>query len=307
MTLLLEGKESRAHAMMDEFQFTSETPALYYAQAAWEFQHNNPEKAADWAASANKIYSPALNSVFADAFYDVGWMQRPAAATMSTPALETAQAPSVSEHGLWRAESIEEQNGRTWQAWIGEFVKQFVANNQLKNTDATLAFYAPNVQYFDDGWKDQAYIRNDIEKYNERWPVRRDLIEGDIHLQEKAPDKEYSASFKLSFYAESAPRAVWTKGQFAIDLDISIIDGTPRISGIKEKMLHQQKGKPNAAVQNSPTPANRPRYPYGIPVAGRPGFVKSPYAASKGLVDVRRYRKGASVKCPFTGKIFIIP
>jgi Tfp pilus assembly protein PilF len=92
LTLLLEGKESRAHAMMDEFQFTGDTPALYYAQAAWEFQHNNPEKAADWAASANKIYSSALNDVFADAFYDVGWMQRPAAATMPTPAFDTAQA-----------------------------------------------------------------------------------------------------------------------------------------------------------------------------------------------------------------------
>ncbi len=92
MTLLLEGKESRAHAMMDEFQFTGDTPALYYAQAAWEYQHNNAEKAADWTASANKIYSSALNSVFADAFYDVGWMQRPAAATMPAPAFDTAQA-----------------------------------------------------------------------------------------------------------------------------------------------------------------------------------------------------------------------
>src|SRR3981081_2238909 len=92
MTLLLEGRDSRAQKMMDEFQFTGDTPALYYAQAAWEFQHNNPEKAADWTASANKIYSSALNSVFADAFYDVGWMQRPAAATMPTPAFDTAQA-----------------------------------------------------------------------------------------------------------------------------------------------------------------------------------------------------------------------
>src|SRR5215813_2414697 len=92
MTLLLEGKESRAHSMMDEFQFTGDTPALYYAQAAWEFQHKNPEKAADWAASANKIYSAALNSVFADAFYDVGWVPRPAAEPMQTPAFDTAQA-----------------------------------------------------------------------------------------------------------------------------------------------------------------------------------------------------------------------
>src|SRR6266436_388787 len=85
MTLLLEGKESHAHAMMEEFQFTGDTPALYYAQAAWEYKHNNSEKAADWTGSANKIYSPALNSVFADAFYDVGWMQRPEGST--APAL----------------------------------------------------------------------------------------------------------------------------------------------------------------------------------------------------------------------------
>jgi hypothetical protein len=92
MTLLLEGKESRAQAMMEQFQFTGDTPALYYAQAAWEFKHSNPEKAADWTASATKIYSPALNSVLADAFYDVGWMQSPEAAAAPGPALDTASA-----------------------------------------------------------------------------------------------------------------------------------------------------------------------------------------------------------------------
>jgi Flp pilus assembly protein TadD len=99
MTLLLEGKESRAQAMMEQFQFTGDTPALYYAQAAWEFKHNNPEKAADWTASATKIYSPALNSVFADAFYDVGWMQSPAAAAAPEPALDTASAIAAQAEG----------------------------------------------------------------------------------------------------------------------------------------------------------------------------------------------------------------
>src|SRR2546430_6659804 len=95
MTLLLEGKESRAHAMMDEFQFTGDTPALYYAQAAWEFQHNNPNKATDWIASAKKIYSPALNNLFGDAFYDLGWLQSPAMVASSTPTTEAAAAMSA--------------------------------------------------------------------------------------------------------------------------------------------------------------------------------------------------------------------
>src|SRR5437667_1172355 len=92
MTLLMEGKESRAHSMMEEFQFTGDTPALYYAQAAWEYKHNNAQKAEDWTNSANKIYSPALNGVFADAFYDVGWLQRPEGTTAPAVAFDTNNA-----------------------------------------------------------------------------------------------------------------------------------------------------------------------------------------------------------------------
>ena len=92
MTFLLEGKESRAQKMMEQFQFTGDTPALYYAQAGWEFKHNNPNKATDWITSAKKIYSPALNLVFADSFYDLGWLQSPAVATSPAPAAEAATA-----------------------------------------------------------------------------------------------------------------------------------------------------------------------------------------------------------------------
>src|SRR5260370_21614732 len=123
MTLLLEGKESRAQAIMEQFQFTGDTPALYYAQAAWEFKHNNPEKAADWTASAKRIYSPALNSVFADAFYDVGWMQGPEIAAAPAPALDTTSviasqpeggAPAIEPKPI--PDSVAAANNRTAQS-----------------------------------------------------------------------------------------------------------------------------------------------------------------------------------------------
>jgi tetratricopeptide (TPR) repeat protein len=95
MTLLLEGKESRAQKMMEQFQFTGDTPALYYAQAAWEFKHNNPNKATDWIASAKKIYSPALNVIFIDSFYDMGWQESPAIA--AAPASEAAAVMSSAQ------------------------------------------------------------------------------------------------------------------------------------------------------------------------------------------------------------------
>jgi Flp pilus assembly protein TadD len=99
MTYLMEGKESKAHSMMEEFQFTGDTPALYYAQAAWEYKHNNAQKAEDWTNSANKIYSPALNGVFADAFYDVGWLQRPAGTTAPAVAFDSGNVGASQVEG----------------------------------------------------------------------------------------------------------------------------------------------------------------------------------------------------------------
>ncbi len=95
MTYLLEGKDSRAQKMMEQFQFTGDTPALYYAQAAWEFKHDNPSKANDWVTSARKIYSPALNTVFSDAFFDLDWLQAPAAEASSSATVAEANQPEL--------------------------------------------------------------------------------------------------------------------------------------------------------------------------------------------------------------------
>ncbi len=94
LTLLLEGKDARAQKMMEQFKFTGDTPALYYAQAAWEFKHNNAAKANDWIVSARKIYSPALNFVFANSFYDLGWLQNQSTtSTASSTEVAKAEAP----------------------------------------------------------------------------------------------------------------------------------------------------------------------------------------------------------------------
>ncbi len=86
LTYLLQGNDTRAQKMMEQFQFTGDTPALYYAQAAWEFKHDNATKANDWVTSARKIYPPALNGVFSDAFFDLGWLQTAQVVAAASPA-----------------------------------------------------------------------------------------------------------------------------------------------------------------------------------------------------------------------------
>src|SRR5437899_5584791 len=96
LTYLLEGKDSRAQKLMEQFQFSGDTPALYYAQAAWEFKHDNADKANDWIASARKIYPSASNKQYAAGFYDLGWLKNAMAVSSPTPTASVSGAEVAS-------------------------------------------------------------------------------------------------------------------------------------------------------------------------------------------------------------------
>jgi tetratricopeptide (TPR) repeat protein len=96
LTHLLEGKDSRAQKLMEQFQFSGDTPALYYAEAAWEFKHDNADKANDWITSARKIYPSASNAVYAAGFYDLGWLKNAIAVTSPTPTASASAAAVAS-------------------------------------------------------------------------------------------------------------------------------------------------------------------------------------------------------------------
>ncbi|MFN0080685.1 MAG: hypothetical protein ACKVY0_29805 [Prosthecobacter sp.] len=64
---------------------------------------------------------------------------------------------------------------------------------------------------------------------------------------------------------------------------------------------------PSTPPATTPAPSTAAELPYGAPIAGRPGFVNSPFAAKHQLVDVTGLPVGMEVKCPYTGKLFRVP
>ncbi len=70
--------------------------------------------------------------------------------------------------------------------------------------------------------------------------------------------------------------------------------------------------KPENPVTDPATPPTteikpKPNLPFGTPVIGKRGFVYSPYAPDKGMVDVSDIPSGTKVECPYTKKIFRVP
>lgn len=92
LTLLLEGRESAARSFMSRFKADGVTPARLYAQAALDFRAGRFDRAIESVKDARKKYPPALEGIFAESFYRVGWLTDGSATPGATPADNTPVA-----------------------------------------------------------------------------------------------------------------------------------------------------------------------------------------------------------------------
>jgi len=86
---------------------------------------------------------------------------------------------------------------------------------------------------------------------------------------------------------------------------------TPTPEGYVEQAVVDPFAPPAPTPTPLATPPPAPAAPrdisYGTPVPGKAGFVTSPHSPYAGYVDVRGFPPGTEVKCPYSGKIFLVP
>ncbi len=73
LTYLFEHNEARAQTAMERITFPTESPAYYYAQAAWEFAHGRRSEGEKWVEAAGRMFDSKAVAWFARPVYDFGW------------------------------------------------------------------------------------------------------------------------------------------------------------------------------------------------------------------------------------------
>lgn len=75
MTHLGAGDKAGAQSAFERVTFPTETPAYYYAQAAWAFAHGKKRDGEKWMRRAGDIFDATTTAWFARPFYELGWIK----------------------------------------------------------------------------------------------------------------------------------------------------------------------------------------------------------------------------------------
>lgn len=103
-------------------------------------------------------------------------------------------------------------------------------------------------------------------------------------------------------------RAVTTSVTVWNGSSVLLARGSPGDKDHVQILLITTMAKPESGTPAAAKPAAAASgLPMANPVPGKEGYVTSPYAPDTGYVDVRGFPSGAEVKCPYSGKKFVVP
>lgn len=76
LSYLLEKNDAAAREILGKLKFPSDTPAFYYANAAWEFTRGNKDEGKAWVDRGNWVFGKDKSQNFAESLIQQGWIER---------------------------------------------------------------------------------------------------------------------------------------------------------------------------------------------------------------------------------------
>jgi hypothetical protein len=120
-----------------------------------------------------------------------------------------------------------------------KFIDKELAMEETESLEKQLDLYADAVDYFKAGFVDKQYIRNDKQKYFDRWPKRKYLVQQPISFSYDVHDKtKIIVIFNVNFYAESEKKIA--AGVAKNILTLQKIDDKILITSIKGYVINRK-------------------------------------------------------------------
>jgi tetratricopeptide (TPR) repeat protein len=107
LTFLLEKNDAAAREILGKLKFPSDTPAFYYANAAWEFTRGNSAEGKAWVDRGNWVFSKEKAQNFAESLIQLGWIERPAPPPKKAVAATELTEPTAAKAGELAKPQIE--------------------------------------------------------------------------------------------------------------------------------------------------------------------------------------------------------
>jgi Putative peptidoglycan binding domain len=114
----------------------------------------------------------------------------PSGARVSSENEEPASTPPATVSSSPASDISEER--------LRDYVGAFVLAGLDPNVGSEADFFADRVKYYDQGTKDREKIREDLKRYDSRWPGRKFWLAGDITVQPQT-DKRVRVTFPLRY------------------------------------------------------------------------------------------------------------
>jgi peptidoglycan hydrolase-like protein with peptidoglycan-binding domain len=124
----------------------------------------------------------------------------PAASTVaaSAPVTATAQMQPIESASPKSAEATSSASTEFSSERLRDYVGAFVLAGLDPKVGAEAAFFGDRVRYYDSGTMDREKIREDLKRYDARWPERRFWLAGDIAVEPQS-GRRVRVTFPLKY------------------------------------------------------------------------------------------------------------